>query len=292
MGAGHRPRRLPIGIRSTVSSSVGQARAALGARLRELRRDARLSGKQLAEACGWHPAKVSRIELGKQQPSEDDLLAWCRATNSPLVYDDLVATLRNLQSMYLEWRRVVASGRAHRQRQSLEIEGRAQYVRWFESWVVPGLLQTPEYAAAMLTTCRALVPGGRDDIAEAVAVRMSRQRVLRTGRRRFSFVIGEAALHQTVGSSEIMAEQRRALIEHAANPRIDLGIVPATVDASVGSHGFAIFDAERVMVETISAELTITRPSEIAIYADAFAIMHGLARHGAGAMDLISRIGV
>lgn len=273
-----------------MSSTVGQARAALGARLRELRRDARLSGKHMAEACGWHPSKVSRIELGKQQPSEDDLLAWCHATDSMLVYDDLVATLRNLQSMYLEWRRVVASGRAHRQRQSLEIEGRAQHIRWYECWVVPGLLQTADYARAILTDCRTLVPGGREDIDEAVAVRMTRQQVLRSGRRRFAFLIAEAALHQTMGSHAIMAEQLRVLMAHARNPRVDLGVVPLDAAVSIGSHGFIMFDRESVMVETISAELTITRPSEIAVYDAAFSAMHEIAAHGDAAIEIIADV--
>ncbi|MET7752293.1 helix-turn-helix transcriptional regulator [Micromonospora sp. NPDC005367] len=275
-----------------MSASVGQARAALGARLRELRRDAHLSGKGMAEACDWHPSKVSRIELGKQQPSEDDLLEWCRVTDSMLVYDDLVATLRNLQSMYLEWRRVVASGRAHRQRQSLEIEGRAEHVRWFESWVVPGLLQTAEYARAILLECRTLVPGGRDDIDEAVQVRMTRQRVLTSGRRRFAFIVAEAALTQVVGSPAIMAEQAHRLIEHARNPRIDLSIVPLDAPAPIGSHGFAMFDRERVMVETISAELTVTRPSEIAVYDHAFGAMHAIAAHGSAAAEILARVAV
>ncbi|MEV6774599.1 DUF5753 domain-containing protein [Nocardia sp. NPDC051030] len=205
-----------------------------------------------------------------------------------MVYDDLVATLRNLQSMYLEWRRVVASGRAHRQRQSLDIEARASHIRWFESWVVPGLLQTPAYAKAILTACRAVIPGGRDDIDEAVAIRMTRQRVLRSGKRRFAFIIAEAALRQTIGSSEIMVEQLRALIEHAQNPRVDLGIVPLNVDACIGSHGFAMFDRESVMVENISAELTITRPSELAVYEDVFGKVHAVALRGAAAAELMS----
>ncbi len=207
-----------------------------------------------------------------------------------LVYDDLVATLRNIQSAYLEWRRVVASGRAHRQRQSLEIEGRARHIRWFENWVVPGLLQTPAYAKAILTECRALVPGGRDDLDEAVTIRMARQRILQSGTRRFAFVIGEAALWQTVGTRTVMVEQMHTLIQHADNPRVDLAVVPLSANAPVGSHGFSIFDRVRVMVETISAELTVTRPSEIAVYDDAFRIMHGMALHGEAATELIAKI--
>lgn len=271
-------------------SNVGGARAALGARLRELRREARLSGKAMAERCDWHASKISRIELGNQQPSETDLWTWCRATEAMGVYDDLVATRRNVASMYVEWRRVVAGGRAHRQRKSLEIESSAQHVRWFENGVIPGLLQTADYARAILTECRRMVAGARDDIDESVAVRMTRQQVLRTGRRRFAFVIAEAALHQTVGSPEVMAQQLRALVNHADNPRIDLSIVPLDACAPISSHGFAMFDRSTVMVETISAELTITRPSEIAIYDHAFAATHEIAQHGRAAIETITTV--
>lgn len=260
-------------------------------RLRELRSDAKLSGKDLAAACAWHPAKVSRLELGRQNPSEDDLLAWCRVTDSMMVYDDLVATVRNLRSAYLEWRRILASGRAHRQRQSLEIEHQARHIRWYETWVVPGLLQTSAYAHAILTACAAIVPGGRDDIDDAVAIRMTRQKILRErGPRRFAFVIAEAALRQVVGTPELMVEQLHALLDHASNPRIDLAVVPMSVETAIGSHGFALFDTASVMVENISAELTLTRPSEIAVYADVFARLSGLALHGHTAAELISDI--
>ncbi|WP_043738089.1 helix-turn-helix domain-containing protein [Nocardia asiatica] len=272
-----------------MSSSVGQARAALGARLRELRRDARLSGKELAAACGWHPAKVSRLEHGHQQPSEDDLLAWCRATDAMMVYDDLIANLRNLRSMYLEWRRIIAGGRAHRQRQSLDIEHRARSIRWFETWVIPGLLQTPDYAAAVFTACRGVIPGGRDDVDEAVAIRMTRQKILRT-QRRFVFIIAEAALHQRIGGPALMREQLYALLDHATNPRIELAILPLAANSLVASHGFIMFDRDSVMVETVSAELTVTRPSEIAIYDDVFVLLQDLALHGAAATALISEI--
>ncbi|MEU7631856.1 helix-turn-helix transcriptional regulator [Nocardia sp. NPDC049220] len=271
-------------------TNVGQAGAALGARLRELRRDARLSGRDLATACDWHPSKVSRLELGRQQPSEEDLLVWCRVTDAMMVYDDLIATLRNLRSAHMEWRRALASGRAHRQRQSLEFEGRAGRIRWFEAWVIPGLLQTPAYAKAILTTCSSVISGGRDDIDEAVAIRMTRQRVLRSGSRRFVFVIAEAALRQTIGSAAIMTEQLHMLNQHAANPCVKLAVIPASANACIGSHGFAMFDSESVMVETISAELTITRPSEIAVYDMAFGILYEMALRDAAATNLITDI--
>jgi hypothetical protein len=156
--------------------------------------------------------------------------------------------------------------------------------------VIPGLLQTPAYAKAILTACRGVVPGGRDDIDEAVQIRMSRQRILRSGSRRFAFIVAEAALWQTIGSPGVMTDQLSTLIEHAANPRVDLAVIPLAADACIGSHGFAMFDRDSVMIENISAELTITRPSEIAIYDEVFQMLHGIALHGNSAISLISDI--
>jgi transcriptional regulator with XRE-family HTH domain len=86
-----------------VTSSVHEAREALGHRLRDIRKDAKLTGKELATLAGWHSSKVSKIEYGKQVPSEDDIRVWCRhaGANSQIV--DLVATVRNVEEMYVEW---------------------------------------------------------------------------------------------------------------------------------------------------------------------------------------------
>ncbi|MET8872929.1 helix-turn-helix transcriptional regulator [Nocardia sp. NPDC004604] len=270
-------------------STVGQARAALGARLRELRRDARLSGRDLATACDWHPSKVSRLELGRQQPSEDDLEAWCHAVDNELVYDDLVATLRNLRSMYLEWRRVTAGGHAPRQRRSIDIESATKLIRWHEVNVIPGLLQSADYARGILRACIDMT-GGRDDLDDAVAARMERQKVLRNGARRFTFLIEAGALYRTVGSPEVMAEQMDALIEASRNPRISLGVIELTARYWCPARGFILFDRAMVMVETPSAELTITRPSEIATYERTFALLTESAVFGDRARDLIKGV--
>ncbi|WP_169811196.1 Scr1 family TA system antitoxin-like transcriptional regulator, partial [Nocardia amamiensis] len=134
-------------------TAVNDAKRDLGARLRELRRAARLNGQQLAGLAGWHPAKVSRVERGHQIPSEDDIRAWCELTGAVLHIPDLIASVRNVRAAYLEWQRIAASGLTRRQQQSLEIEGAARLVRGWENELVPGLLQTEPYARAVLSVC-------------------------------------------------------------------------------------------------------------------------------------------
>ncbi|MFJ8471997.1 helix-turn-helix domain-containing protein [Kitasatospora sp. NPDC094011] len=92
------------------SSHVQAARRVLADRLREMCKDAGLDGKQLAALCGWHPSKVSRIAGAKTSPSADDLHAWCRACGREDQVADLVASLRAVESMWVEWRRVGRAG--------------------------------------------------------------------------------------------------------------------------------------------------------------------------------------
>jgi transcriptional regulator with XRE-family HTH domain len=84
-----------------VSTSTKRAREALGARLREIRQDANLTGRALASRCGWHFTKVSKVEHGTQNPSEDDLRAWCHACDAEDQVPDLIATVRAIESMRL-----------------------------------------------------------------------------------------------------------------------------------------------------------------------------------------------
>jgi hypothetical protein len=154
---------------------------------------------------------------------------------------------------------------------------------------VPGLIQTESYTTAALRAIqrrRGLV----DDVAEAVAARMERQRVLREGDRRFAFLIEESVLRSGPGDPEVMAGQLDHLLTVAVRPNVSLGIVPMRPDRERWPvEGFWIYDAAQVNVELVSGYLTVTQPSEVALYADAFAELAGIAVHGAGARTLIGR---
>ncbi len=266
--------------------AVDDARAALGARLRELRRAAHLSGVDLAARCGWHSSKISRIERGKQAPSESDLADWCAACDSMAVLDDLVASLRNLRAMYLEWQRTLAAGHAHRQRQSIKVEGETRLIRWYDPDTMPGLLQTEGYARAILRVCISMI-GGRDDLEEAVAMRMARKGVLERAGHRFHILIGEAALYPTVGDSAVMVTQLEHLLGELGRPNLRLGVIPLDTDYRAPATNFVIYDRAQVLTETVSAELTITRPSEIALHEKTFAMLAEQAAYNDAARALI-----
>ncbi|WP_225728047.1 MULTISPECIES: helix-turn-helix transcriptional regulator [unclassified Nocardia] len=268
-------------------TAADQARQVLGARLRELRKDARLDGRRFSTAAGWHWSKTSRIEHGKQAPSEDDVAIWCRVCDAELALPDLIAALRNVEAQWAEWKRVAATGHARRQRRGIELEGRTRLLRTYTVVLVPGLLQTEAYARAVLAQCIRFL-GTHDDLAEAVAARLERQQVLRRGNHRIATLVHESALHTVVGDAGVMTEQLHRLLETAFdNPRLIFGVVPFDSEFIYTTTSFDMFDQRMVMVETISAELTVTRPSELRYYEQAWAALHRQARYGDQAKELI-----
>jgi transcriptional regulator with XRE-family HTH domain len=260
-------------------SGVEQARAALGIRLRELRKAAGLSGVEMARRATWVPAKVSKIETGKQAPSQDDLVAWCDITGSSLVLPDLLATLTNLESMWAEWKRITAGGHARRQQRSVEIEAAARTIRNWEPSIIPGLIQTEDYARAILTQCISFL-GTTDDVEAAVEARMRRQRILHIGRHRISILLGEQALHTTVGNDDVMMAELEYLATVIGSPRLSLGIVPQDAKFIYTTTCFVLYDRRQAMIETISAELSVTTPAELAYYEKTWAALHRQAVYG------------
>jgi transcriptional regulator with XRE-family HTH domain len=271
-------------------SSFQRAREALGLRLRELRRDALLTGRQLAQAQGWHASKVSKIENGKQTPSEADLQAWARCCGRAELASELVATLRTLETHYVEYRRMFRAGMTAKQHAFAEVEAQSAFIRNFESVAIPGLLQTPDYARFRLAE-GIEYDGAPDDLDDAVAARMHRQQILyRTGKK-FHFVIAEAALHVRSCPPEVMAGQLDRLVTLSTMPTVRFGVIPFEVTYPVSPmHGFCIFDDRLVVVENFTAELNLSQPTEINAYLRLFARLAEAARYESAARKVINRV--
>ncbi|MFI1240483.1 helix-turn-helix domain-containing protein [Nocardia salmonicida] len=270
-----------------MTSSLTEAKQALGARLRELRNDAGLSGTELARRADWHQTKVSKIEYGKTKPTEDDIRVWCSHTQSEDQVPDLIATVRAIESAYLEWRRVLGTGTKRRQAASVKLEAETQLMRCFHPFMIPGLLQTAEYAEGVLRRVIEFqqIP---NDVDEGVSKRLQRQQILYKRDHVFHFLISEHCLYTTVGNDAVMIGQLDRLLAVTGMPRVTFGIVPLTADYRVSLTNFTMFDNRMVMVENTSAELTITQPREVALYGRAFGILASQSVTGSAARELIA----
>jgi transcriptional regulator with XRE-family HTH domain len=272
-----------------LSTPVKQAREAMGARLREIRKDADLTGRALAARCGWHFTKVSKLEHGAQNPSEDDLRQWCRVCGAVDQVPDLIATARAIESMYIEWHRQLRAGLKRSQTASVPLYTRTKLFRGYENTVIPGLFNTAEYAAAILRFWAGFLDLP-NDVDDAVAARMNRQRVLYSGDRRFVFVLEEQTLRTRVGNADVMLGQLDRLLAVMSLPRVSVGIIPAAGERhSLAQGSFWIFDDDRVQVEGVSAGLDITQPREVAVYVRVFALLQQSSVSGPAARELIHK---
>ncbi|WOI62550.1 helix-turn-helix domain-containing protein [Streptomyces fradiae] len=269
------------------SSSAQAAREALAKRLQHLRQDAGLTGKGLSARCGWHPAKTTRIQKGEAAPSDADIRAWCAACGADDQAEDLIATARAVDSMYVEWRRIHKNGMRKVQEDFYTLHERAAICRVYCSNAVPGFFQTADFATALMQSITDF-QGTPNDVTEAVAARLARSRFLYEGGHRFVVLLEEWILRSRIGDRETMANQLRHLLDVLPLPSVSLGVIPFTAPRVIWPlEAFYVFDDAHAVVETLTAEINIRQPREIADYRKAFAELAKMAVYGDHARALI-----
>ncbi|MEV1010439.1 helix-turn-helix transcriptional regulator [Streptomyces sp. NPDC049881] len=271
------------------SSSAQAARKAIADRLREIRKNAGVSGQALAESAGWYKSKVSRLENAVTPPSADDIRAWCRACAADPEAADLIAAAQSADNMYVEWRRVQRSGLRRLQESYVPLYERTRTFRTYCSNVVPGVLQTRAYTSALLGSIRAF-HGTPDDVADAVDARLDRSAgVLRGGSHRFALVLEESVLRHRVGDATTMAGQLGYLLSAMAFPSVSLGIIPSRADRRMWMiETFSVYDEDLAEAELLTARVHVTAPTEVAQYLRAFQEFAKLAVYGRAARNLIT----
>ncbi|MEU2578667.1 helix-turn-helix transcriptional regulator [Streptomyces anulatus] len=269
------------------SSSAQSAREALAVRLMYLRQDAGLTGKELSARCGWHPAKTTRIQKGAASPSDADIRTWCAACGADDQADDLIATARAVDSMYMEWRRLHQGGMRQVQEDWYALHEQTRHCRVYLSNVPPGFLQTPAFATALMNQIT-VFQGTPNDVAEAVAARVARSRFLYEGGHRYVVLLEESVLRFRTADPEAMRGQLRHLLAVMPLASLSLGIIPFTAQRTVWPlEAFYVHDDTMAVVETLTAEIKVTQPRELADYARAFAGLAEMAVYGDAARTLI-----
>jgi transcriptional regulator with XRE-family HTH domain len=272
-----------------VSTDFQHARVSLGARLRELRVEAGLTGRDLAQRLGWTQSKVSKLETGKQTATEEDLRAWAEGTGHPEAAAELQARLQGLESRFRSWRRQLASG--HRPVQdTLTVEyERSTVLRAWESAMVVGMLQTADYARHIFTRYADLHQSVRD-VEEAVRARLRRQEALYTPGRTFHIVMWEAALHAAVCPPAVLAAQLDRLSGVFGLDTLQLGIVPFGAPVRIPpANGFWIYDERLVIAEDWHAELWLNDADNVALYLKVWELLSSSAVYGPKAHRLVAR---
>lgn len=274
-------------------------RARLATRLRDLRAATGLSGNRFAaERIHWPQSRVSRLETGTQLPTEDDIHAWVTATGARgETAGELLGLLERARIEYATWRHTYrrAGGASGKQTSIAQLEAQANRIRGFQPAMVIGLLQTPAYARELLSLPGSPLayaePESESEAAldEVVAQRMSRQQALYQPGKQIQLVMGEAALHTSVGTTATLLGQLDRLLTMTALPGIDVGIVAFPVPI-LPVPGFVLYDDDVVTAESLTAEQRLIEPDEVAHYAHFFDHLHTVATTGPEAAALIRRV--
>ncbi|GGS37152.1 helix-turn-helix domain-containing protein [Streptomyces violaceus] len=274
-----------------MSADFQRARAALGDRLRELRRscpDGRLTGTQLAERLGWPQSKISKLENGRQTATAEDLAAWAEATGQPSAIGELTARLKGLEPDYRSWRRQLAAG--HRPVQDA-LNAEHDQAKVFHAWqgtMVPGVLQTADCARHVFIRYAELHRSKRDT-EEAVRARMKRQEGLYNPEKRFNLLVGETALRSLICPPSVLVAQLDRLMGVVGMNTVNLGVVPFSAPLKIPpANGFLLYDERLVIVEDWHAELWINDQDSVRTYMHVWATLHESAVYGAEAQRVIS----
>jgi transcriptional regulator with XRE-family HTH domain len=263
-------------------------RRKLGAELRALRTSAGITSGEAARLVGWHQSKISRIETGTSGAKPADVR---------LLLDAYGVEDRELRELLVVLAGSDDAGGRHHWWHAyrgvlpptywdfISLESQASAMRTLETTVVPGLLQTPEYARAVT---RAAVDGLPEERLDTlVEVRLARQDVLRADPPlELNAVLDEAVLRREVGGPGVMARQLTRLVEAARLPHVRLQVLPFSAGAHIGVTGpFVIFsfpstsDLDVVVLDHLTSSLHLERKEDLEAYTEAFnaLLLHALS---------------
>lgn len=262
--------------------------------LYELRSAASLSTRQAGAAAGFSQSKISRIEQGRNVPTEDDVVALADVylageRADPGVRRRLVELARDIRA---EHRPVVMARSKGRpdvfQARLARIEAASAHVRSFAPTAVTGLLQTESYMRSLIAE-RAL-PADRVDAF--VRARLHRQAGLASGGRHYTIITTSAALGWRLGSRADMAEQADHIAAAIGSyPTVHVGVIPwgAPADRLV-LHGWDIYDERAVCYGTADATAILTEPRDVARYLELHTSIEKMAVWEDDARNVLSEV--
>jgi transcriptional regulator with XRE-family HTH domain len=274
-------------------------RRQLGRYLRDQRNRSRLTIKAAARKLEWSEAKIWRIESGQTSLRSYDVAAMCEVYGAP---PDLTEALKGLaketkaRGWWHSYGDVIPEGFDV----YIGLEEAASQLDWYESELVPGLLQTEDYARALV---RARSPSLDDDqVTPKVRLRIARQALLTrvTNPPRLDVVLNEAILRRPVGGDKVMAGQLERLIEASGLPNVSIKVIPfaAGLHHGVWSRPFVILRFPRngdgtetepptVYVEGFTGDLYLDKSHEIDRYTAAFKAIRASSLNETASRDFI-----
>jgi transcriptional regulator with XRE-family HTH domain len=275
-------------------------RRQLGRYLRDLRQQQRLTVRVAAERLEWSEAKIWRVETGQVSLRSFDVEAMCRIYGAPAELTEALMGLAKETKARGWWHSygdVIPEGFDV----YIGLEEAASSISWYESELVPGILQTESYAHALIEADN---PGvDNDEIDRRVHVRIERQSLLTrvTAAPSLNVVLNESIIRRPVGGRVVMSAQLKRLIDVSALPNVALRIMPfsAGLHHGVMSGPFVMLrfpvngdgkatEPPTVYVDGFTGALYLDKPGEIDRYEMAFTDIWETALNESASRELIT----
>jgi transcriptional regulator with XRE-family HTH domain len=280
---------MPVGGKPTVRSRR------VGSELRRLRETAGVTTAQAAELLNCSPAKISRIENGIVTVRVGDLrlLLDCYADQDQehRAYLERLARQSNKRGWWQDYGDTIPPYYAD----FIGLETDASYIKTWEPTIVPGLLQTPEYARAVMLANPAMI--SPDKLDNLISIRQARQaRLEQSTDVRLDAVIWEAAVITTIGGDEVQRGQLARLLELMNRPNISVQVLPLEAGDKANMSGSFVtfsFGSERsvstVFVETLTSSQYLEGDQELRGYTLVFDALRSAALSPAASATRISQ---
>ena len=243
----------------------------------------------MGTAIGATQGTVYRIEHGQTLPSIPHVRKWLDAVEEAGVEVDRERLLDLVEAVHAEtrgWGELLGNV-GHAQDDAFDLEENARRIRNYQPTVIPGLLQTPEYARALLSI------GRTKDVAAALAKRLDRQHRLYEAGRQFVFLIAEPVLRWPLGGDQVLAAQLDRIVSLAQLDSVDVAVVPASATVAAVWHNFILweFDDEpvRVTAELVGGEHDSSKEESVALFERVWDRLWSSAEVGDEALDAIRR---
>lgn len=268
----------------------------LSAELRSLRAAKSLSREEVEAQTGITSTTMYRIETAKTRPQKRTLtsLLDLYGVTEKARRDALIDLSRRGGDP--QWLQPYQSELPEQYMTFVGFEQEAREVRNYESLFVPGLLQTEDYARAVIA---GVLPHATPaDVQSRVEVRMQRQKLLQAPEPlRLWAVVDEAALRRTVGGKTVMGNQLRAIVEAAAAPHVTFQVIPFGSGAHPGMPGsFMVLsfpdaaDPDIVYTDSMSGDLFTDSPADVRRNALTFTHLQAMALGPAESMDWVKAV--
>ncbi len=252
--------------------------------------DGRLTGTELAQRLDWPQSKVSKLENGRQTPTDDDLRAWTEAVGQPAAFAELRARLKGFESHIRSWRRQLAAGHGPVQERWNSLVDESRTLLMWENSTISGMVQTADYARHVFDRYTDLRCSPRDT-EDAVRARMKRQEWLYRPGKQLKLLMWEGALWSKVCPPEVLVAQLDRLLGMVGMDTVHLGIVP--LDSALRlppANSFCMLDDRMVAVEDWHAELWLDDAETIALYRRVWDTLAESAVFGTDAQQVIARV--